>query len=217
MALDVRQDGGFSLTVESEQLNKGLRPSKRLPRNSGYLVECIGAVGRDGVLQAIDEITRLATSPSEVMGTDTLNYRCIIGHTAAAGNRPITGGSWATYWEQAGTAGITWLSGANYVFGITDAFPYPQIFVLTNMIIVCSSTKIYEWVNNALVLKLTVTGGSTWNIVDFYDYVYMSNGKVAVKRDAGTKAYSLTTALPIAMGMCNFNGQVLIGGPGVEV
>lgn len=149
----------FSITIDSSKLSKGLRPSKRMPRNSGYLVECKGAVGKDGVLQVLDELTRIDTSV------------------------------------------------------ITDPFPYPQIFVFTNMIIVCGKTKIYEYVGGSLVEKLTVTAGSTWSIVDFYDYIYMSNGTVAVIRDAETKLYSITTNQPTAMAICNFNGQVLIGAP----
>jgi len=149
----------FSVTITADQLAKGLRPSKRVPRNSRFLVECQGAVGRDGVLQVIDELTRIATT------------------------------------------------------AITDVFPYPQIFVFTNLIIVCSQTKIYEWVSGALVEKLTVAAGSTWTAVDFFDYVYMSNGTVAVIRDSTSHAYSTTTTLPRGASICNFNGQVLVGAP----
>ena len=149
----------FSFTIESKHLSRGLRPSKRMPRNSSYLITCAGAVGRDGALQSLDEITRMATTE------------------------------------------------------ITDGFPYPQIFVFTNIIIVCSSTKIYEWVAGALVEKLEVAAGSTWTAVDFRAYIYMSNGTVAVERDPLSKTYSTTTDLPTAMAACNFNGQTIIGSP----
>ena len=149
----------FSFTIESKHLSRGLRPSKRMPRNSRFLVECEGAVGRDGALQSLDEITRMATTE------------------------------------------------------ITDVFPYPQIFVFTNVIIVCSSTKIYEFVEGALVEKLEVATGSTWSAVDFRDYIYMSNGTVAVERDPLSKTYSTTTDLPTAMAAVNFNGQMIIGSP----
>lgn len=151
----------FSHTIPSEQLSRGLRPSKRMPRNSGFLVECAGGVGRDGVLQVLDELTRLATST------------------------------------------------------ITDPFPFPQLFLFTNMIIVCSQTKIYEYISGSLVEKLTVAAGSTWSAIDLYDHVYMSNGKVAVVRSAADKTYSETTELPTAMTICNYNGQIMIGGPDV--
>ncbi|MBE9570040.1 MAG: hypothetical protein IMF11_05410, partial [Proteobacteria bacterium] len=81
---------------------------------------------------------------------------------------------------------------------ITDAFPYPQLFTFTNLIIVCSSTKIYEWVGGSLVEKLTVTAGSLWSAVDLYDFIYMSNGNVAVLRDPGSKVYSITANQPKA-------------------
>jgi len=153
--------GKFTITIDSSKLSKGLRPSKRMPRNSGFLVECKGCVGRYNVLQVLDELTRIDTDV------------------------------------------------------ITDAHPYPQLFVFTNAIIVCGKTKIYEWSGSALVEKLTVTAGSTWSAVDFYDYIYMSNGTKAVIRDAITKAYSITTDLPTAQAICNFQGQVLIGAPDV--
>jgi len=153
----------FALTITAEDLTKGLRSSARSPRNSKYLVESKGAVGCDGVLAAINELTRMNTS------------------------------------------------------GITDVFPFPQIFVFTNMTIVCSSTKIYEWINDALVEQLEVTAGSTWSAVDFYDYAYLSNGKVAVIRDAGTGDYSITTDLPAVNCMLNYNGQVIVGAPEVTV
>lgn len=151
----------FSYTIDSSKLSRGLRPSKRMPRNSGFLSECAGAIGRDGVLQVLDEITRLTTTT------------------------------------------------------ITDPHPYPQIFVFTSMIIVCSATKIYEWVDGALVEKLIVDSGSTWTAVDFFNYAYLSNTQVAVIRSAATGEYSITTELPTNMAVCDFNGQVIIGAPDV--
>ena len=152
----------FSITIDTSKLSKGLRPSKRMPRNSSFLVECKGAVGRDGVLQTLEELVRIATAT------------------------------------------------------ITDAFPYPQIFVFTNLIIVCSSTKIYEWVAGSLEEKLTVTAGSLWSAVDLHDFIYMSNGAVAVLRSPESNVYSITTAQPEAMAICNFNGQILIGAPDID-
>lgn len=155
--MQITRGGKFSFPIGADSLVRGLRPSKRMPRNSGYLVKSSGAVGKDGVLQVLDEITRLATTV------------------------------------------------------ITDGFPYPQIFVFVNMIIICGKTKIYEWVSGAPVEKLIVTAGSTWTAVDFFDYIYMSNGKVAVVRSSEDKVYSITTDLPTCMAACNFNGQVIIG------
>ncbi|MCK4330881.1 hypothetical protein KAX02_13710 [candidate division WOR-3 bacterium] len=159
--MQTTRGGKFSFSIDADSLVRGLRPSKRVPRNSGYLIKSLGAVGKDGVLQVLDEITRLATT------------------------------------------------------AITDGFPYPQIFVFTNVIIICGETKIYEWIGGSLVLKLTVAAGSTWTAVDFFDYVYMSNEKVAVIRRSEDKIYTETTDLPTCMSACNFNGQVIIGAPNV--
>ena len=150
----------FTFTISSDQLTRGLRPSKRAPRDSKFLVESKGAIGQDGVLCAIDQLTRTATAE------------------------------------------------------VTDTFPFPQLFVFTNLIIVCGRLKIYELVSGSLFLKYTAsTSGSTWTAVDFYNYVYLSNGREAVVRNPDTGVYSISSTLPKAMSICNFNGQVIIGAP----
>lgn len=161
--MELSSKGAFSLTIESDKLKRGLRPSRRTPRNMGYLVKAQGAVGRDGVLQSIEDLEFLDTS---LVGED---------------------------------------------------FPYPQIFVFTNMIIVCGATRIYELVSGSLVLKYTATRiGSTWTAVDFFDYVYMSNGVDAVIRDSASKTYSISYTQPYCTAMCNYNGQVVVGGSGSD-
>ena len=160
--MDVDRFGNFSVTIGSDKLSRGLRPSKRTPRNEAYLVTSKGAVGQDGVLQALESLTRLATTT------------------------------------------------------ITDSFPFPQIFVFTNVIIVCGLGKIYEWDGSTLTLKYTATTKSgPWTAVDFYDCIYISNGVEAVVRDAGSKVYAIDATLPAAYALCNFNGQVLAGTPDV--
>lgn len=158
----VVKGGKFTFTISNE-LARGLRPSKRSPRNEEFLVTCDGAVGRDKVLTTLDTLTRLDTSV------------------------------------------------------ITDGFPFPQIFVFTNVIIVCGLKKIYELVAGSLVLKYTAAAaGGAWSAADFYDYVYLSNGSIAVIRDAGSYAYALDATQPHASAICNYNGQVLIGAPDVD-
>ena len=162
MEISVAQGGKFTFTIKAKELSQGLRPSKRNPRDKDFLITCVGAVGRDGVLQITDNLIRMATSV------------------------------------------------------ITDSFPFPQIFVFTNMIIVCGLKKIYEWNGASLDLKYTAAvAGGLWNAVDFYDYVYMSNGNISVVRDAGSYVYAISTQ-PHATAMCNFNGQVILGAPDVD-
>ncbi len=162
MDATVVKGGKLTFTITAKELSRGLRPSKRVPRNSDYLTKCVGMVGREGVLQALDSITR--------MDTDT----------------------------------------------ITDAFPFPQIFIFSRMIIVCGLLKIYEWVSDSLVLMYTAAApGGTWSAIESEDYVYMTNGKISVVRDPASLVYSLST-LPHATATCNYNGQVLIGAPDVD-
>ncbi len=164
--MPTRGDGLFTFEIKHDELAKGLRPSKRNPRNSKFLVECAGAVGRDNVLQVLDDINEDLVDTSAT---------------------------------------------------ILDGFPYPQIFVFTNLIIVCGESKIYEWDGSSLgTAKLTVAAGIPWSAVDFGEYIYMSNGKVAVKREATSQVWLVDSVLPIASGICNFNGQVIVGSPNVE-
>ena len=211
MRTEFSRDGKFSLIFDSSQLSKGLRASKRSPRNSGYLVECSGAVGKDDVLQVIDQLDNINTFPSEVIGTNNLNYTCISPHTSSAITRPITGANWNTMWIQKGSDGIAWVIGTSYKDGINDGYPYPQLFVFTNVIIVCGETGIFEWNGVNLVRKLTVSTGDIWNAIEFGEYIYMSNNIVSVVRDPLSKVYSITNDLPVVGAMCNYNGQVIIG------
>lgn len=94
---------------------------------------------------------------------------------------------------------------------ITDPFPYPQIFNTQRVILVFSSTKIYELVNNSLVLKLTVAAGSSWTVIDFFGYVYMSNLTVSVIRNL-SGMYAISTTQPKFNAGVNNNGQCVLGG-----
>ncbi len=160
--MQIGRNGKFSITLTGKDLSRGLRNSKRNPRNNNTLIGLEGAVGRDEILSALDALSRIDSSV------------------------------------------------------ITDSFPYPQIFVFTKAILVCGSTKIYEY-DGSLTLVATVTAGSTWKALDFFDFIYMSNGKVVVTRDTASGNYAESSDFPVASAMCNFNGQVLIGSPGVEV
>lgn len=51
---------------------------------------------------------------SEVIGSDTNNYRCIRSHTADSDNKPITGSQYLLYWEQGGSSGSSWSDGTSY-------------------------------------------------------------------------------------------------------
>ncbi len=64
-------------------------------------------------LQGIQEIN----VGNLVIGTDGKTYRCILAHTSAAANRPITGASYATYWLATGgiVTGAVWVTATAYI------------------------------------------------------------------------------------------------------
>ena len=96
---------------------------------------------------------------------------------------------------------------------ITDGWPYPQIFVLPNVIVVCGQTKIYEWVSGALsAAKITVTAGNPWSLAEFYDQLLLTNGVVTVERRPNDKVYALRTDLVTGEALCNYGGQIIAGG-----
>ena len=156
----IPRGSNFTMNLNTQDISKGLRLSKRSMRNSGYLIQSSGAVSREGVLQTLSNMSQEDFSI------------------------------------------------------ITDGFPYPQIFTFPNLIIVCGKTQIYELVAGVLVLQIIVsTAGNTWSAIASGEYVYMSNGEVAIVRDPGSLTYNISD-LPSASCICNFNGQVLIGSPG---
>lgn len=57
--MHITRDGGFTFEIDSEDLSKGLRPSKHSPRNEKFLAECNGAIGYEKSLQAIEDINDL--------------------------------------------------------------------------------------------------------------------------------------------------------------
>ena len=63
--------------------------------------------------QVACDVTGYADS-TRVIGTDAKYYSCILTHTAAAANKPITGGDYATYWTELGADGLVWATGEIY-------------------------------------------------------------------------------------------------------
>jgi hypothetical protein len=97
---------------------------------------------------------------------------------------------------------------------IGGSFPYPQLFVFQDLIIGCNETEIYELNNNIWNLKITASAaGSTWCATAIHDFVYLSNGRVVILRDAETKTYIESDEYPTAMAIYNFNGQLILGSP----
>lgn len=83
---------------------------------------------RDLALQKffVHPVPRTVTTGSEVLGSDGLNYTCILKHTASSVNEPVTGESYSLYWQQEGNAGIAWVSGTEYVNGELLFYTYER-------------------------------------------------------------------------------------------
>ncbi len=152
----------------SEALLKGLAPA-HTRRNAPYLVESIGAVPREGVLQAIEQFEAI----------DIQDLGAV-------------------------------------------SFPYPQLFVASDFILIATETALYELTDTEgpgnLTAKITgLTAGIPWTCLDLKGYLYFTNGKVAVTRNSKSGVYTVDSTVPFASAACNFNGQVILGSPNMPV
>jgi len=99
----------------------------------------------------------------------------------------------------------------NSVLVVKNDFPFPQIFTLEKHIVVCNRTSILELRNGALETVLSVTTGGSWSLVSSINFIYLSNGVIAVTRDPANGTYAVSSTLPKSSAMCNFNGQIIVG------
>ena len=153
---------GFSVTIDNKIIGKGLTSNNNI-RNNPMLVESIGAMPYNNVIQSVEEFTRVDTS------------------------------------------GLA-----------AQIFPYPQLFVLGDIIVVCTAQQIYEYDATGDTFTSKISGlslGNTWDLVDFKSFILLMNGVVAVTKDPETGDYAVDSTLPPGNCICNFNGQVLLGGP----
>jgi hypothetical protein len=71
-------------------------------------------------------------------------------------------------------------------------FPYPQIFVCSEVIIICTPYSIYEYDGSSLILKLDdIPEGLTWNCIDYKLFIYLSNCTVAVTKNPTSGVYAI--------------------------
>ncbi len=59
-------------------------------------------------------VQKTLTASDEVTGSDGNIYTCTLSHTSAAGNKPVTGANWTTFWVRRGSTGSTWLTTTAY-------------------------------------------------------------------------------------------------------
>lgn len=103
---------------------------------------------------------------------------------------------------------------------IEAEFPFPQVFVLRQMTLVCTATEIYKLVAGTLtLLHGLLEAGTTWTVADYDAYVVMTNGKVLLVRDALSGEFNVFEScyIPPCICLCDLNGQLIVGGPGAYV
>ena len=104
---------------------------------------------------------------------------------------------------------------------LAASFPYPQFFVLRQVMLVCTETEIWEYtVAGGLELRLTgLSPGVTWSVADFGDYILMMNGMQVVQRLGDSKEWVLDNllGLPVSTSVVNVNGQAVFAAPGTLV
>lgn len=93
-------------------------------------------------------------------------------------------------------------------------WPFPQLFHLRRMTLVCDRTAIYEYKDGSLSLLCNAVSGSTWSCADFGEYVVLTNGESLITRDPQTGVFSeyADCAIPSCLCVCEVNSQLLVGG-----
>jgi hypothetical protein len=155
--METLRDGTFTLTVDTKSLARGLRPYKEGIRNKEYLSKCEGAVGLNGVLYSIGDIS------SNRINTDLF---------------------------------------------IKDGFPYPQLFMCKEVILICGKTAIYEFGRSIPALN-NVPEGRLWTCIDYGKFIYLSNCTVSIVRDSQSGSYDYSDLETCNAG-CDNKGQVII-------
>lgn len=127
--------------------------------------------------------------------------------------------------------------------GLDCTFPYPQLFVLQEVIIVASASVICEYtptmgagpyslipgvggmapgdaIGGGGTFNEMLTGlpvGSTWEVLDYGPFVALTNGVVTVTRDPIAGSYSVSQVMPASYACGDYNGQAVIGSPTGEI
>jgi len=99
-------------------------------------------------------------------------------------------------------------------------WPFPQIFRLKTLILVCTETALYEYLGGSLELLIGgIDPGTTWSVGDFWPYIVATNGRQIVYRDPHSLDWAIygDCLIPSCICMANANGQLIVGGPETSV
>lgn len=97
---------------------------------------------------------------------------------------------------------------------LNATWPFPQLFHLRRMTLICDRTAIYEYKNGVLTLLCNTVSGDTWSYADFGEYIVLTNGESLITRDPQTGIFSeyLDCRIPPCLCVCEVNSQLLVGG-----
>ena len=100
-----------------------------------------------------------------VVGSDGNDYRCILSHTAADANKPISGANWTTYWVSNSTTGkgTVWAGGESYS-------PGQKIHLLSGK----NLSKPWEYDVTSNKWR-EVTQNIMWSNCNNHDFCYVKN------------------------------------------
>jgi hypothetical protein len=93
-------------------------------------------------------------------------------------------------------------------------WPFPQLFHLRRMTLVCTIDSIYEYSNDSLTLLCVAVPDTTWSCADFGEYIVLTNGSSLITRDPQTGVFAeyLDCKIPSCLCVCEVNAQLLVGG-----
>lgn len=118
------------------QLGRGETASaSQLSEGASVLNAMVKEWQNRGVLLWKEEwLQQALTASTQKLGSDGLNYTCILGHTSAtATNKPITGTNYTAYWYQTGSTGDAWTNAQAYTcagdFTLTNVLSIQQAFM----------------------------------------------------------------------------------------
>lgn len=108
------------------------------------------------------------------------------------------------------------------ISSITPApeFPYPQIFELLQVTLVCTEDTIYTYDGSTLTSVVSgLAAGHPWSVADFGAFIVLVNGKQVVYRLGDSKVWTVVDNYGIKSGtsVCNLNGQLIVTAPGTVI
>ena len=99
-------------------------------------------------------------------------------------------------------------------------FPFPQVFELIGITLVCTPTRVYELLaDNSLDEKISTSEGGLWSVADYHLFIVLTNGRQIIIRDGQSGEWRVydECEIPTGICVCNLNGQLIIGGPETQV